>query len=364
MLDNGIINRFQLWLLVVNFTIGSALLLIPAPTTFVAKQDGWIVMLIATIIGIFITYVMISLACLYPKQNLISILHTLLGKKLGNIIGLLYAWFFLHLSALVIRNAVDFVKAVIMPDTPITIFSIMAGILLLLSVHKGSEILGRFNEFITPFAIVGFWFTIVMVIPITNPDYLQPILRSGIKPLIKGAYSVLAFPFAELVVFLMFIPLVSNKKHIKKVFISAGAVGGLSLTVMIFLTILVLGVKATEMSIYPTYSMARLINIANFLTRVEAVLALAYIIVIFVKIAASFYGSIIAIAQIFNLSEYRSLTFPLVIIVVTLSITLDRSIVEVVDFATTSWTPYGLLFGFIVPLILLGLGYIKKKQKV
>lgn len=361
MIENGIINRLQFWFLTANFTVGSALLLIPTGIISQAKQDAWIAMLLAIVLGAGIQYIMISLATLYPDKSLIRIIEYLLGKPLGKMIGILYAWFFLHLSALVIRNAVDLIKAVIMPETPMLPLSLMAGILIYIAIYHGIEAVGRSNELFTPVAIIGFWLTILLVAPLMKGENIQPILAEGLAPVIKGAYPMLGFPYAELIVFLMFIPFLNSKKEIKKIFITAGMVGGFSLLVGTLSSVLVLDANLAGITLYSTYSMARLINIADFLTRLESVISLSILVTIFAKIEVSFYGGILALAQVFNLPDYRTIIAPLVIIVVTLSIILDESIIEEQVFAITTWTPYGLLFGFVIPLILLILSWFRKK---
>ena len=61
-------------------------------------------------------------------------------------------------------------------------------------------------------------------------------------------------------------------------------------------------------------------------------------------------------------SIIQTLIIPLAIITVALSIILDKDITEVISFAATTWTPYTLLLGFIIPCCLLGLSFIKKEK--
>lgn len=362
MLENGVINRFQLWLLEVNFTIGSALLIIPSTIVAKSKQDGWISMFLGILLAIGLTYIMVSLAEKFPNQTLVGITETLLGTMLGKGIGLLYAWFFLHLSALVMRNATDFITTAIFPETPMILFSIMAGVLLYIVINQGIEGIGRSNEFFSLFTSGGFWITLFLLIPEMNFKNVYPIFAEGFKPVLRGTVPTIGFPFAETIAFLMFLPFVNQRKRIKSVFISGVVVGGLSLFFVVLGTILVLNVRPTEMSLFATFNMARLIDVGRFLTRVEAVIALSYMLTIFIKMTISFYAGILVIAQVFHLSDYRPIAMPLVFIVVALSVILNKNIVETFEFATTTWTPYALMFGFVIPSILLAISYFKQKR--
>lgn len=361
MFANGLINKLQLCLIVMNFTIGSALLLIPPAIVSQSKQDAWISMLLAIFIGMIIIFILGTLASKYPDKTLVQISETLLGKYGGKLIGLLYAWFYLHLSSLVIRNLVDFLK-VFMIDTPVEVFNIMIGILMLFAIKYGLEVIARSNEIYTLIAFIGIFFTAILVIPLIDLDNIKPILADGLKPVIRGSLSAIGFPYAELVVFLMILPSVNNKQHLRGIFILGGVLGGIILFFSVFESLLVLGEATTSISVYPTYNMARLINIGEFLTRVEAFISLSFFIIVFIKIIVSFYASILAFAQVFNLSDYRPLTVPYIIIALGLSVLLNENIVEVITFARTTWTPYAMTFGFIIPLFLLLLTYIKKQE--
>lgn len=360
MLESGVINRFQLWLLIVNFTVGSALLLIPSAVAVEAKQDAWFAMLLATVTGMFLTFIMVTLANFFPDLTLVAIAQKLLGKPIGKLIGLLYAWFSLHLCALVIRNAVDFIKSVVMPETPMLTFILMAAFLTFLTVFHGLETIARSNQLFSPFAMIGFWLTVFLIMPLMKGENIQPFFAEGVKPVLRGAFPVLGFPFAELVVFLMILPFINNRKRLKLVFISGTLVGGFSLTVITLACILVLGVTPTALSIFAPFNVARLINIGDFLTRIETIIALAFLIGIYAKIIVTFYAGTLAVTQVFNLSDYRPVIIPLLIITATLSLILDRNIVEEFNFAATTWAPYGLLFGFVIPLFLLVISFMKK----
>jgi len=361
MFANSLINKFQFCLLVINFTIGSALLLIPPAVVGQSKQDAWISMLLAIVIGTIIIFILSTLAIKHPGKTIVQISETLLGKYAGKFVGLLYAWFYLHLSALVIRNLTDFLK-VFMIDTPIEVFNIMLGILIFFAIKYGLEVIARSNEIYSIMAFGGIFFTLIFVIPLMDIENIKPILAEGLKPVISGSLPAIGFPYAELVVFLMILPSVNNKQNIRRVFILGGVLGGLVLFFSIIGSLLVLGEAVTSISVYPTYNMARLINIGDFLTRVEAFISLSFFIIVFVKIVVTFYASILAVTQVFNLADYRPLTVPYIIIALALSVLLNENIVEVIDFASTTWMPYAMVFGFSFPLFLLLLTYIKNRN--
>lgn len=90
--------------------------------------------------------------------------------------------------------------------------------------------------------------------------------------------------------------------------------------IIIFLSISVLGIDITERNLYPSYVLVKKINIGDFLQRMEAIMAAMWFISVYFRITLYFYATVLAIAQIFNLKEYRSIVLPLGMILVVFSL--------------------------------------------
>lgn len=362
MIENGIINRYQLWLLITNFQIGSALLFIPGKITEEVKQDGWISLLLATAVGTLFIILTVTLIHRHDNQTIVEISQSILGKPIGFLVGIMYAWFYLHLAAILLREMGDMVKSTILNITPLFAIILMIAILVFLATYHGLEVIARSTELFSPFAFTGFLLSIFLVIPLMKLENLLPVMAEGVRPIIIGALPILGFTFAEMSIFFMIIPFINNHKNLLRLTLSSGIVAGLSLTVMVVTTILVLGVYAAELSIFAPLNVVRLIDLGDFLTRVETIISLTYFFTIIVKMSLSFYAGVLAAAQTFHLPDYRTIITPLIIIVVSLSLIISESIIEFLDYASHAWTPYVLVFSLIIPLLLLGISYIKGKK--
>ncbi len=356
------ISSIQLAFLVINFTIGSALIFLPSSIVNHSKQDGWISAILSSLIGAVFAFIIVSLIKRFPNKNFMEILEFLLGKWFGRLIGLFYSWFFIHLAALVLRNGVEFVKINFMPNTPMAVFSLAFGIIILYTSLSGIEVISRVNDIILPISLIGIWLTIILMLPIIEPDKISPILANGIKPILRGTYPALGFPFAELVIFTMIIPFVNKQKNITKIFVGSQLFAGITLFFIVLITIMVLNIYPTEISLFAPFNVARLISIGDFLSRLEILISMSFIISIGTKLTISFYAGTLAIAQVFQLMDYRSIIIPLVIITVSFSFLLEEDIAEVISFASTTWTPYSFLIGVLIPLLLLGISFIKNDK--
>lgn len=137
-------------------------------------------------------------------------------------------------------------------------------------------------------------------------------------------------------------------------------IGGILLVLITALAILVLGADYTARNLYPIYVLAKKINIADFFQRIEAIVGGMWFITIFFKLTIAFYASVLGLAQTLELKDYQSLTLPLGMILVVLSIIASPNMVYFQTFVSTIWFPYTLTYGFFLPLLLLTVAAFRK----
>src|SRR4051812_36118320 len=114
------ISGFQLFVLVVLFEMGSAILLgIGAHV----KQDAWIAILFGLAGGIIVFFIYYRLYMYYPDLPLTSYLQKILGKWFGRIIGLLYIVYFIYLASRVLRDFGELLTTTIYNSTPLFVIN-------------------------------------------------------------------------------------------------------------------------------------------------------------------------------------------------------------------------------------------------
>lgn len=84
------ISTYQLLILTILFTIGTAILVIPSVMAATAKQDAWIAALVGVGAGLLLIWLYNTITILYPQMTLVEIMETLLGKWLGKSVALLF----------------------------------------------------------------------------------------------------------------------------------------------------------------------------------------------------------------------------------------------------------------------------------
>jgi spore germination protein KB len=363
MLENVKISIRQFTVLVMLITIGDSILVLPSIAAFEAKQDVWISSLIGLAVGLLAVYIFSMVGKLYPHLTLVQSIQEIFGKWFGTFVSLMFLLYtFLSVVAHT-RETGDFVTSVMMQETPTQAIQILFVCIVIMAVRLGLEVIGRTGEIFLPWIIFFFLILVILLSPQVEFEKLQPILEHGIKPVLHGSLSCIAFPFMELVVFLMIFPYVNQPQQIRKGFLQGALLGGIVLIVIITVSILVLGPDHTARSMYPTYSLARRVAIGRFFERVEAILALMWTLTVFMKVTFYFYIFNLGLAQLLKLKEYRMLTLPAGLLLIVLTPVISPSITYFNTVISKYWPYFDLTYGLLLPLLLLAVYFIRTKFK-
>lgn len=363
-MEKGRISPFQLGILVFMFVISSSTLLIPPLLTSYVKQDAWIVSIITMFTALPFAWLYISLGMRYPSLTLIECTEKILGKWLGKIVSSLFIFYFFIMISGLLRQLGELLAVLVLPDTPIQWIEILFFALVVAATRLGIEVSSRAAEIFFPWVLSFLIFLLIAPLPRVEWKNLQPIFESQLNLLTKGTFIHIGIPFFDLVIFLMVFPYVSNLHKAKKVYFAAMIAGGMVIVVITLMSILVLGANITGQSTYPVYALAQSVNIGNFIQRIEVLVGGIWFITLFFKITICFYAAVLAIAKLFKLNDYKPLTFPIGMIIVSLSLIMFSSMVEFTQFVREIWTASVLPYGLVFPIILLVVDSIKQKGTV
>lgn len=196
--------------LLTTFLMGSTLII---GVGGAAKNDAWIAGIAGIIAAIPIVFIYSRIISLFPGKDLFDILNITIGRVAGKIVAFIYIWYSFHLGALVIRNFGEFVNTVALPETPIFVPMFYLGLVCVIAVRSGVEVIARIAAYILPLLVFIIGMVLLLAIPIMHFNYLKPVLGNGLTPVLKGGFNAFSFPFAETVLFMgVFFSL--NKKKI------------------------------------------------------------------------------------------------------------------------------------------------------
>lgn len=361
-MDNWKISPRQYRNLIILYSMGTSILITPSGMAADAKQNAWMCIVLGTIIGLLWLPLFNAAGNIYPDLNLVQTTERLLGKWLGKIISGISATFSFIGAATLVWYVGNFYTTHLMPEMPIEAVIIFFGTIVIIGMYIGVETLARTAEIFFPIAV--FFLAILIVLNIPNMEFnnLLPIFEGETKGIIRGGLFFTVTSHSTLVVFLMIFPShVSKPKEAKKSLYSAILIAGTIMLILVTTCILVLGSNTTALKIYPTYGLAKRITLGTYVNRIEAILAVTWLITIFYKTVLYFADTVLGFTQVFKLKNYRSITIPLGIILIVLSFIIYPNITYNYEWDTTSWLTYGIIIYFLRPILLLVVAFFRKK---
>lgn len=354
------LKRSQYVLLFAGFIHGSHLLF--GGTESQLSQDFCLILIIAFLLSIPQLLVYTTLIKKYPDSSLVQILEKVFGKILGKAMATLYFLYFLCLISFNLSDISVYFVGLVMQDMPQAVIIVVIALTCAYAVKKGMGSLAKICELSIAFGI--FTPVITFLLLLGNMDFsnFRPVLEMPLSSYVHPLGLLVLVPFGEAVVILMMGPYINEKKKL-----GMYTIGGLSIVLMIFLIIglrntAVLG-SITKVYPYPSFHTVRVVDIADFLTRIELLIALVVSIASFVKISVLYYASVKSISQILHVGSYSSLILPIGSIAVAFALVVFES-----PAAHAKWIKnYAILFSvpftIVIPLLALIVSLLRNKSQ-
>lgn len=349
-------------ILVASITIGDSFLVLPSIVAIEADKDAWIAFLLGFLVGVLVIGLYIAVGKLFPRLTLVEYNEKILGSWPGRVVSFAFLLFFFLSITAHVREIGDFMTTEILLETPIQAIHLFILIVLVVCTRLGLETLVRAGEIFFPWIMLLFGVLVIFLLPRIQFEFVQPVLEGGFKPVIRGSLASAAFPFFESVGLLMILPAINENQKMGKSFMLGAVLGGTVLAIVIALTVLVLGADITARHLYPSYALAKQVNIGRFLQRIEAVLAFLWIMTTFLKMTLNFYALLKGTAQLFRLSNRKLLSWPLGMLLFFSAILIAPNIVVYNEALSKYWSFYDFTFAVILPLLLLGVYAVRKKK--
>lgn len=345
-------------LMVLSLT-GSSFVVLPGMQ---AGRDVWISKIMAIILILPFMYIYNKLMDKFPHKSLFDIFKIVFGKVLGNIINVLYIWYFFYLGVLVLRIFGDIIQTVSIPETPIIFPVIFVSILCMVVAKYGIEVMGNWCETIIIVIATIIIVTVGFLVKDMDIDNLRPVLYNGWGPILKGVLLIFTFPYGESVIFpVVFTNIIGKYKS--KVYFLGTLIQGVMGIMFYLATILVIGDNLARQSYFPGFIAISRINVGNFIQRVDILVPLVFVLGGIVKVSMCILVSSKGIANLFNCKDYEFLILPITFIMFSTFILNFQNIFESSRWIIDIYPIYSMPFQVIFPILLYITIIIKTKLK-
>jgi len=341
-----------------------ATLILPVPTiiTIHARQDAWLSVILATVAGLLIARLVTTLSLRFPDRTIFEYPAEILGRWPGKLVSCLYILWLIHINAGVVRQFGEFLAIGFLPDTPVIFFTLTLVAVAAYAVRNGLEAFTRINEIL--FSLIIFFLVISILLTIKDASLyrLLPVGDASVISIVKGAVVPAAW-FGEIVLISALIPYLTRARDAHRVAAGAVLVSGIVLLLIVVDAIILMGPDIVDEINYSGLQVYRSVNIADFLSRLEALGMVNWIMGGFVKVAFFYWATVLGIAQVMELKDYRPLVLPVGVLILGISVLNHEDAMDIQRFITLTFPPFVGVFAVVWPLILLVADFVRGKRR-
>ncbi|MBR3161516.1 MAG: GerAB/ArcD/ProY family transporter [Bacilli bacterium] len=267
----------------------SILLIFPILTTFntisfnniikLAKNDAYIGIIYAFIIGFILLYIFIYILNYKPQLSLPEKNIYLFDKVLGTIINYLILFIISIIGITILYSTSNFIMIHYLKETPRIIILLVMGFIISFNVSHGIETITRTAFIFFIIIIILTTCSTTGLIPKVNINNILPILdHNNIKKTVIAGNNLILNTILPIFT-LLIIPkdYIKDNKHINKYIIIFYILSIIQIFLITFLTISILTIQLIKLYNHPEYIILKKLSIFNFIDKIENIVYLKWI---------------------------------------------------------------------------------------
>ncbi|MFD1956104.1 GerAB/ArcD/ProY family transporter [Paenibacillus thailandensis] len=359
-MDKVRISPKQMFALMILFEFGTAIII---HIGLEANHVIWLSTLFAIPGGMLLYSLYNYLFREYPNLILSGYMRRILGSYAAWPLCLFMIGYFMYNASRNLREAGDLLVASVYDETPLPVINLAMIMIVIYVLGKGTEVFFRTAQlYLFIIAVIGgIGFLVLLCSGVLDWGQLWPYGKGDWLSALRSAYpSIMLFPFGELICFATVLPVLENKQAAGRAGLTAIAVSGVILAFAHALQIAVLGESVYQRSTFPLLSAISIVDIADFLQRLDALVMLTLIICVFFKMSMYCYAVVAMTADLFRLPSGEMLAAPVGSTVFFLSLFAAASFPEHENEGKLSSMPLLFLVSVAIPL-LLAIVHLSKK---
>lgn len=358
-MERETISSREIIVIIIMFLIGNSILM---GGDSVAGKGNWISIVLGALISIPIILIYIKIINDYPGKNIFEISQELFGKIIGNIITILFICYAFYLGAETTRVFTEFIKIVSKPETPQLMIMLVASVIPIYLIRSGIKTIGKW-AIIT--MVIGSVFILITFILGPALDKLQnilPLIEHDALFYLKDAVYFFSFPIGEIVLFLAIADTFKKGENFYNVYLYGVGLAIFIIVYRVLRNLIVLGKEMLKFSVFPSYISLRMIGVGGFLTSVESIAFINFLLFGFCKAVILLLVICKGVKHIFNINNYKILVIPLCFILLFFGCINYKNVIQLFEFQKNY--PYiSVWFQIVIPLLILIVSRIKKPFK-
>lgn len=357
---NDQISIRQLSVLLIINIFGTGVVILPRTVTALAGTDGWLAVLVATLLAVGCCYLITSLTKLYPKKSFYEYVSIITVKPIGLLLtGGLVIRLLLHMG-LMLRASLEIIKATMLPTTPIWLLSVVLILLSGYGASKGYETRARLAEILVVIILLPIIF--VFATAAFNVDYtnLLPTLTVPPSQLLKGGLISLS-SFVGIELLLLVTPYVNQPQAITKAGTKVVVFLGIAMTGIVVVTTARFGVFHLSFLAWPVIQMMDSTALpGSFVERQGVFIMSFFILSVFAITNACLFFSSLLCRSVTKRGHHSFYIWICMMAAFFISLA-PENMKGVHRYLDMTYMTFGLGYMFFVPAVLLVMSKLKQK---
>lgn len=354
---NQSVTHRQIVLLVLLLSITGTLIQPHAQAIFYAEQHAYLSYVPVVLVMMASLWLISRVQQRFPDRDLFESLVQRF-PFLGRVMGFLYILFFFFVFARDIRLSGDYISITLLENTPISIIALSLVVMGVFIVRGGlGSLIGMAELYVTLFLLISVIIPF-MLIQQVNMDNLMPYFHVDVAGVGKGSWYIFSF-YGEMIA----LPFVIKGSDFR----FKSVLGGMIISALLMMLILVetitaIGVPIASRLVYPSYELARQLQISDFLDRFDLALAAATMPTMITKIAFDLYFVCWGLKRMIPKVSGKVMTGPVALVGFVCAFWFFRNAIQLNRF-TREWTWIAIIFEVLFPLVLFVFLRPRKKDK-
>lgn len=359
-MDDKKISSYQLYILLLMLMFSPAIRFIPSYVSVISKQASWISPIASHIIFILYIYLLYHIFKSSNNLSFCTIIENTIGIIAGRVLLFLYMIWITILIGLYARYFGERIVSFVFPNSDIRIFIALLLISIGIILHSGIRTIARIAELLFIYTSFLFLLFFILIMPEINLDYLTPISPLDIVPILKSIPGIAGIGGYIIILFFFNDKILDPENNIKS--------GLISFTFASFITTLLIigcigsmGYHVTSRVSTPYFISIKMISLFHTIEGIESITVTQWVFCDFILVSVFSYSFLSILSHILNSTNKLLFITPYIIIIYFITILISSTKFELEIFSTKFIIQCNWIFEFLIPLLILVIGKLRKK---
>lgn len=359
-MNNQKLNYLEASFLIIIVTITHLVLNMPDNLIESTGSSAILNCVYVTVLALIFFAILNKLLSPFDNKNILYVAEFVGGKILSRLLGFLYVFHFTFTAGILLRNFSEVLKIIYFPQAP-TWTTLSAFIIVALIVNKfGSKNVVKANAILMVPILSTILVTALSLFGKFEVNRIFPVVGYGFfETFVKGSSNIYAF--SGILYLLLIRPNLKRSEDFSKVGYISLVICGVYLISVVGALLLLFPYIPSGNQTLSVYLATRIVNYGKFMQRVDAVYMFVWIFVFlsYLSVIIMFIRQIGKSILSSRLSNYYTYIIGLFVFLVAI---FPSNTVQLRFMETTLYKYASIGVIFISSVIILGLGYIKKRK--